>query len=177
MTCIIGLKHGNHVYIGGDSAGVSGTSLEIRADKKIFKNGDFLFGFTTSFRMGELLQYKFKPPQRHPDIDVYQYMVTDFIDAVRDCLKNGGYARKDREAESGGTFIVGYCERLFVIGDDYQVGEPLLDYTAVGCGEDIAKGAMYTSGTMEPEKRILKALEAAEQFSTAVRKPFSVLKI
>ena len=87
------------VYIGGDSAGVAGLSLVVRADEKVFRNGDFLMGFTTSFRMGQLLRYKLYPPRRHPDDRVAKYMVVDFIDAVRECLKAGGYASKPESTE------------------------------------------------------------------------------
>ena len=75
MTCIVGLVHEGVVYIGGDSAGVAGLSLTVRADEKVFRNSDFLMGFTTSFRMGQLLRYSLKPPRRHPDDDIHQYMV------------------------------------------------------------------------------------------------------
>ena len=74
MTCIVGLVHEGVVYIGGDSAGVAGLSLVVRADE-MFRNGDFLMGFTTSFRMGQLLRYKLYPPRRHPDDRVAKYMV------------------------------------------------------------------------------------------------------
>ena len=50
------------MYIGGDRAGVAGLSLTVRADEKVFQNGEFLMGFTTSFRMGQLLRYSLKPP-------------------------------------------------------------------------------------------------------------------
>ena len=45
MTCIIGLVENSKVYIGGDSAGVAGYGLSVRADEKVFKKGDFIFGF------------------------------------------------------------------------------------------------------------------------------------
>ncbi len=54
MTAIVGLVHNATVYIGGDSAGVSGYSMTVRADSKVFTIGPYLMGFTTSFRMGQL---------------------------------------------------------------------------------------------------------------------------
>ncbi len=174
MTCIAGLVHEGQVYIGGDSAGVGRLFLTVRADQKVFRNGPFLMGFTTSFRMGQLLRYSFNPPAHHPDTDTYKYMVTEFIDAVRKCLKSGGYARKDKEEELGGTFLVGYKGRLFNIEDDYQVGEAAIGFDAVGCGQDIALGSLYSTVGLEPEARIKKALEAAERFSAGVRSPFVV---
>lgn len=172
MTCIVGLVHEGKVYIGGDSAGVGGYSLTVRADRKVFRNGDFAMGFTTSFRMGQLLRHAFSPPKRHPDTDVDKFMVTDFIDAVRDCLKSGGYAEKHSEAERGGTFLVGYAGRLFRVEGDYQVGEAVDAFDAVGCGEDIARGALFASPESAPTDRLKLALEAAERFSAGVRGPF-----
>ena len=43
MTCIVGYRDDNNVYIAGDSAGVAGYSLQIRADEKVFRNKDFIF--------------------------------------------------------------------------------------------------------------------------------------
>lgn len=172
MTCIVGLVESGKVYIGGDSAGVGGYSLTVRADKKVFRNGDFVMGFTSSFRMGQLLHHAFNPPKRHPDDDVDKFMVTTFVDAVRDCLKSGGYAEKHHDAERGGVFLVGYAGRLFRIDCDYQVGEAADGFDSVGCGEDIARGALFASAKERPARRIQLALEAAERFSAGVRGPF-----
>jgi len=177
LTCIVGLVDKEGVFIGGDSAGVGGTSLTVRADQKVFLNGDFIMGFTTSFRMGQLLRYGLKPPTYHPDVDVFQYMVTDFIDSIRTCLKNGGWASREKDVEVGGTFLVGFKGRLFKIDSDYQVGEPAQPFDCCGCGEDIALGAMYASADLLPEIRIKQALEAAETFSAGVRGPFTVKHI
>ena len=104
-------------------------------------------------------------------------MTREFVDAVRKCLKSGGYARKTDEQESAGTFIVGIRGRIFTVYDDYQVAEPLLDYLAVGCGQDIALGSLFsTEGTSTtPKERVMVALQAAEEFSAAVRSPFLVI--
>jgi ATP-dependent protease HslVU (ClpYQ) peptidase subunit len=177
MTCIIGLQHEGAIYVGGDSAGVGGYSLTVRADEKVFINGAFIMGFTSSFRMGQLLRYSLKPPTYHPDVDLATYMVTDFINAVRECLKAGGYARKEKEAEESGTFLVGFKGGLFKIDSDYQVGISALPYDAVGCGQDIALGAMFANSSLLPEDRIRQALEAAEAFSAGVRRPFVIKKV
>lgn len=175
MTCIVGLVHDGKVYLGGDSAGVDGLHLVTRRDPKVFQVDDFTIGFTTSFRMGQLLAHSFKPPKRHADDDVFAFMVTKFVDALRDCLKSGGYARKDAEVESGGTFLVGYQGRLFEICDDYQVGENIAGYAACGCGRALALGALFATDGQEPRDRIATALSAAEAFSAGVRGPFNTV--
>lgn len=177
MTCIVGLLHDDSVYIGGDSAGVAGYGLTVRADEKVFINGDFIMGFTSSFRMGQLLRYSLKPPKYHPDIDLTEYMVTAFVNAVRECLKTGGYAEKKEEKEKAGTFLVGFRGKLFKIDSDYQVGIPSQSFDACGCGEDIALGSMYSNSSLLPIERITQALEAAEQFSAGVRRPFIIKQI
>lgn len=160
--------------MGGDSAGVAGLDITIRADEKVFTNGPFIMGFTTSFRMGQLLRYKFDPPKQTVNVDDMKYMVTDFIDSIRSCFADNGYGSgKDN---SGGTFLVGYNSKLYTIHNDFQVGIPVLSYDAVGCGENIALGAMYASSNKKPEDRIRVALEAASSFSGGVAPPFTILK-
>ncbi|TAL42992.1 MAG: hypothetical protein EPN91_07260 [Salinibacterium sp.] len=177
MTAIAGIVHKGTVYIGGDSAGVdSGLSLVVRADAKVFVNGPMVLGFTSSFRMGQLLRYAFTPPPCPKRADVHRYMVTDFIDAVRKTLKKGGYAKIENKVEEGGTFLVGFRGRLFEINGDFQVGEGVDPYGAVGIGRDLVLGALFASEGRAPEERIHTALAAAERFGAAVRAPFTVVK-
>ncbi|HEY7357571.1 MAG TPA: hypothetical protein VH590_13930 [Ktedonobacterales bacterium] len=175
MTCIVGLVDEGKVYIGGDSAGVNGGwDLIVRADPKVFRNGPFVMGFTTSFRMGQLLHYAFVPPPHPPGLDLYHYMSIEFINAVRDCLKNGGWAKKEGEKETGGVFLVGYQGHLFHIDSDYQVGEALDGYMSVGSGDEVARGALYATHKLPPLVRIRLALEAAERWNAGVRGPFVI---
>lgn len=177
MTAIAAITTGKKVYIGGDSAGVGGVSLTVRKDPKVFKNGKFVMGFTSSFRMGQLLHYSFKPPKQPDKMDVDRYMNTKFIDAVRKCLKDGGYANTSNGVESGGCFIVGYKGSLFIVYNDFQVAMPAYNHCAVGCGDDLCTGSLFsTEGSgMKPEERIKKALSAAEAFSAGVRGPFLIV--
>lgn len=179
MTCIVGLVHKGSVYIGGDSAAVWGGSLGIvvRNDRKVFRNGEFVMGFTSSFRMGQLLAFNFSPPKPRQDVDLFAYMVTDFIDTARNAMKAGGYARvKDTTSEEGGTFLVGFRGRLFQISDDFQVGESTHGFDAVGCGNHIALGSLFStvSSKINPHERVTLALCAAEAFSAGVRSPFHI---
>lgn len=125
MTCIVGYTDKDNVFIGGDSAGVGGYSLQIRGDKKVFRNKDFIFGFTSSFRMGQILRYDFEPPEQSVKKSIYKYMVSDFIKEVRNQLRKGGFLNKENLVESGGTFIVGYKKQLFIVEDDFQVVQTL----------------------------------------------------
>lgn len=175
MTCIVGVVEGNTVYMGGDSAGVDGwLGLTVRADQKVFKNGPMIFGFTTSFRMGQLLRYALTIPDHDPRVDVEKYMAVYFIDAVRDTLKKHGWSEKRNDQEVGGCFLVGYKGRLFRIDNDYQVGAPADPFAAVGCGDQIAHGALFATSSLAPKDRLVIALSAAERFSAGVRGPWCI---
>lgn len=177
MTAIAGIVHDGHVYLGGDSAGVEryGYSLAVRRDPKVFRNGELVMGFTTSFRMGDLLRYAFTPPRIHPDDDLDKWMRTTFVNEVRRCLKEGGWAGTKDGQETSGTFLVGVRGRLFEVEGDYQVGEASEGFNAVGCGAPIALGALYATEVADPCDRLIVALGAAERFSAGVRGPFTTV--
>lgn len=178
MTCIVGYldKKNQKVTVGADSAGVAGLDLSIRKDKKIFKKGDFIIGCTSSFRMIQLLQFKLHLPEIGKK-DIYEYMCTDFIDSVRQCFKDGGFITKDKDVESGGTFLVGYKDRLFAVENDFQVAENLDGLHAIGCGENYALGALFTvsDNAETAESKVTNALLTASYFSAGVCKPFYLL--
>ncbi len=143
MTCIVAVSHNGIVTMGCDSAGVDGHyNLSTRNDPKIFKVGDVLIGFTTSFRMGQLLGFNLHVPTYHKDTDVLGYLVVDFVDAVRTCLKDGGYSSISNNKEEGGEFLVGIFGRVFKIQDDFQIQENVCGFDACGCGAPYALGAM-----------------------------------
>jgi hypothetical protein len=183
MTCIVGLVHNGKVYMGGDSAAIGGWNLTIRKDRKVFQNGDFLIGGTSSFRMLQLLHHAFVPPVYDPEVDIEKFMATTFIDAIRQCFKDGGYAKKTSEEESsGGQFLVGFRGRLFDIQSDYQVQESMDGYDAVGVGLEVALGSLhatsypdlYDDADQGARGRVMMALEAAEHHSAGVRGPFYI---
>ena len=181
MTCIVGSVCDGVVMIGGDSAGVAGYEMAIRKDPKVFLVDNVAFGFTSSFRMGQLLQYSLRIPSLDPGGDIFRYMATEFVNAVRDCLKEGGYAKVDKNEEEGGSFLVGIRGRLFAIHSDFQVAERACGHDAVGCGESYALGSLYTyaldhyqgSGGRDQHGVLMDALYTAENFSAGVRGPFN----
>lgn len=181
MTCIAGLVADGVVVMGADAAGSDGWNIVTRTDAKIFRRGPYLIGFTTSFRMGQLLHFAGTLPDPPEDAAMlYGFMVTDFIEAVRHLLKDGGFAEKNNERESAGEFMVGANGRLFVVGDDYQVAEHSAGIAAIGSGYQIAIGALAAfrrSGSLDSHRDILAALELAEEWVATVRGPFTVLSL
>jgi hypothetical protein len=172
------------LYIGGDSAGVSGLDVISRKDSKVFNVGEMIFGYTSSFRMGQLLRFSFNPPKHEDGLDTYEYMCTVFIDKIRKTLKKGGYTKINFNEEEGGVFLVGYRKRLFLIHSDFQVGESIDDYHSIGCGDKYALGALSilckntgVSTHLTAEYIITESLSAAAKFSGGVEGPFNIIKL
>lgn len=176
MTCIAAVTDGKRVYMGGDSAGIAGYTLTVRADPKVFiKDQRFVIGFTSSFRMGNILRYHFTPPSFTDDHNLDEYMVDGFTQGVIKCFREHGFAVVSDGRVSGGQFLVGVRGRIFLIDNDFQVGYSACDYAACGCGEDIALGSLHTTSALlanDPMKRVELALSAAADHSTGVRGPF-----
>lgn len=177
MTCIVGYIDKEAVYIGGDSAAVDNSELSysIRSDTKVFKKDDMIFGFSVSFRMGQLLRYKLRIPPHPRGVDNFQYMATAFVDSVKKCFEDNGYA--DMDTEEGGSFVVGYRGALYSILSDYQVEETAQNYIALGGGAPFALGALFASKERDSMKKVEMALHASATFSMAVKPPFTILKL
>lgn len=176
MTCIAGVVEGGEVFIGADSAGVDSGSLSIftMTNSKLFRLGEeMLIGYTSSFRMAQLIKYHLEPPI-FDDSDLERQLVTKFIPPLRQCLSEGGFTRKIDGVESGGEFLIGLRGRLFFVDIDFMVGETTHGYGAVGCGMYLALGSLASTKGLPPHGRIIRALEAATLHSAGVRPPFFV---
>lgn len=190
MTCIVGLVENNKVYIGGDSASVSGQTTRVSAIPKVFSvtstlanhEDRFLIGYTSSWRMGQILEHHLGFAEAElPKVgdSLREFMVCVFVERVRQLFKEFGYSTVENNEETAGQFLVGYSGHLCFIDSDYQVNETVNGMDACGAGEQYALGALYATkdSALTPYQRIDIALEAAAEFSTVVRPPFTVKEI
>jgi ATP-dependent protease HslVU (ClpYQ) peptidase subunit len=179
MTCIAAIAHKGKVWMGGDSAGSdSSFSIQTRTDPKVFEKGEFLIGIAGSFRMGNLLRFKFHPPAPAEGEESLEFICTSFLDAVRICFIENGYAQKENNVEViDGLFLVGWRGSIYCVYEDYQVATVSEEYAAIGCGQDLALGALYSTKDKKPQDRLRNALEAAARFSAGVRGPFVIKSI
>ena len=182
MTCIVGMLDKNGVsWLGGDSLGSNGYTGNVYKNKKIFKikdSSEILVGYTSSFRMGQLLQYSsglFDELSLLKNSIDEEYMVNTFIPNLKDLFYNGDFG-KDQSKE-GGTFLISVKDKLYEVQCDYSILEPSSGYAAVGSGENFAKSSLYTTEGLDlnPVERITKALESAERFSVSVQRPFYII--
>jgi len=179
MTCVVGLvERSGVVWMGGDTLGSNGHYIIQRRDPKVFRRGSYLIGYTSSFRMGNLLRYEGTLPEWSQNgYTLPEFMVREFVPVVRQLLKDSGYAEIVNNQEFGGTFLVAVAGELFEISNDFQVGQPSDAYAAIGGGREVALGAMFAAAGQSPRTRIEMALRASERFTAGVRRPFTILRL
>lgn len=176
MTAIAGIVEDGKVWIGGDALSSNQGVSKVCAAPKVFVNGEFLIGYTSSFRMGQLLEYELSPPTPHEGENGMGFMVRQFIPAVKSTLQHGGYQRNRDGEDFGGVFIVGYRGELYRVDSDFHVAEYRQNYLAIGCGEDFLLGSLHTTEQFElpPQERIQIALDAAAEHCSGVRGPHTI---
>jgi hypothetical protein len=183
MSCVVGIEDPGGAWVGGDSAAVDDDDvLTLCAQPKVFSmlEDEFAVGVVDSSRPGQLVRYSLALPdaarrqhdyQRDPD----RFIATSFVEAMRKCLKRGGYAGKgEDEEELGGHFLVAWRARLYRIESDYSFGRSSLGYDAIGAGAAVALGALHATQGQAPVRRIEIALAAAAEHTATVRPPFVV---
>lgn len=182
MTVIAGaISTDGRVFIGGDGVSVdNGDCIRRTVNPKVVEVGDFLIGSTGTLRVCQTIKSIFQPPKHKQDVDVEQYMIGEFVDGLRRLMQEAGGEYEDKsegQRMMNGRCLVGYQGRLFEIDSGYGVLMPALPYHAIGCASQIALGAMYALRRSKPEAKVRAALEAAAEFDSNIRPPFTIKSI
>ncbi len=180
MTCIVGLCSNSKTYLGGDAAGADNSgNISSRIEPKVFRRDDYILGYTSSFRMGGILEFIVPPPAPKPEnISLREHLIVSWISQLRKAFKEEGYLTINNNEESGGTFLIGYHGELCIIQSDLQVGSTIDRYSAVGSGMYFALGSLHTTakiGKINARRRVVLALHAAAEHNAFVRPPFTIL--
>ncbi len=179
MTAIAGIVEDGKIWLGGDAAGTGGYRSQLRADPKVFVKGEFAFGYTGSFRMGQLIEYEFSAPVPREGEAGMAYMVRRFVPAIKSTFAAGGFHDGENGRVFYGGFLVGYRGQLYEVHGDYQVARITQSYMACGSGHDLALGSLHSTEQfqLKPRERLEMALSAAAEFNAAVRGPFSIVSV
>lgn len=169
MTCIIGFidKSKRKMVIAGDRMGSNGHSGSPVNKPKVFQRGKVLFGYTTSFRFGQILEHHLTIPKDKRD-SPYEFMVLDLVPKIRKVLEQHKYSSTDEKGISG-TAILMYKGFVYTLQEDWSVLE-YTDYQATGSGEDVASGALIALRDipMSNKERANIALDAAAEVIVSV---------
>lgn len=195
MTCIVGMLKDGVVHMAGDHIGTDGYDVEVQSRSKVFRNGDFVVGYTSSFRMGQLLEHVWEPPKKHKECkDIMTYMVKCVVPSIIKLFEENKFmrvvsdsnasARKSVNGQAyGGEFLIGYKNHLFKIQSDFAVLECIKPYDSIGAGEDYAKGAFEIMSNLnylfqyEPKTLLAEVLKAVENQSALVKVNWDAFKV
>ena len=91
MTCIVAFNDGKTLWMGGDSSSYGDGVNQIISSKKVFNKNGFTIGYTTSFRMGQILEHYWPDIYIDPALELESEIVTKVVPAIRKVLKEHGY--------------------------------------------------------------------------------------
>ena len=179
MTCIVAIAEDNTIHMAGDRMAAGNGDKMMYNRSKVFINGDFVIGYTDSFRLGQLMEFTWNQPDFTAGQSDFGYMCTAVVDSIKKML-----ADYDVVFGAGENLLIGYGGKLYTIQGDYSVFEHE-HFAAVGCGYVAAKASLYTSARIQSysydnmmatgdgiefdsEDRLSWAIEASATFKTGV---------
>jgi len=187
MTVIIGMKANNKVYMGCDSVFLCGQQITRRSQSKLLIKDELLIGFTTSgSRILQVVNHKLKLPstRKLKTEELEGYLATIFcsklyklLDMERLLVNDSD--RKDSEpCMSPARLLIGIRDRLFEVGEDFDVSEIPTDYYAVGSGEPISLGCLEATTSLlpqfGPEDHLIFALKTVTKHIAAIQGPYQL---
>jgi ATP-dependent protease HslVU (ClpYQ) peptidase subunit len=177
MTCIVAVVSDGMGWMGGDSLASSGIRRAVQMDKVFVKkdtnNETWLIGCCGSARIGQHLRYM-NLPGIDKDQDLMEHAVTKLVPHLKDEFRKYGVTKKDNPHQIEGNIIAVVNSIILDFSADFSVSQ-ITSYSAIGSGEDVAKGALHATRLLPPRERILKALEASSEFLTNVGPPFTII--
>lgn len=184
MTCCIAYKiHNKGIILVADRAGTDEDENQIiRRDPKIFKIGKFMFAISGSFRLRDILMYDFVLPKKLKVESIDRYMRTKFINKFRETCISKGIVKKidDEEDQLIGNVLVCYEDKIYQIESDFQVGESVDNFAAIGSGSQLALGALSILSKLEGkyfkkdniENTLSYILDDVSRYKSSVKGPY-----
>ena len=159
--------------MGADSQVTDGTRKNNHVKmEKITKNNGYLIAGSGDSQPCDILQHIFIPPVPNTNErkDLYKFMITKFVPAMRECLEENGWKPDREDKDSGFSMLFAFDGELFDIGDDFSVLLNSDGIYGVGAGSQFAIGALYAGASVE------KALEISANNDVYTSGPFQIVK-
>lgn len=169
MTCIVGIEANGKVIMAGDVQGTGYNNLVVHTQPKVFAKRGVLFGYTTSYRYGQILEHDLPDPVIPNDsAEVYRWLITVLVPDIKKALTTHGY-------DGGGDCLLGVREQLWHLQNDFSVLRPARGYDSCGSGNEYALGSLMASIELMQAKTdsayrdaLSRAVHAAGTFSPTV---------
>lgn len=175
MTCVCAIAERGRVYMGADSMVAAADAVIVSRDPKVWQSGPCVVGACGHAAWWELLRDRVQW-DRVSRCESEREFRRELLDEIRSRATSVGIdLRDDGEGDDdsvSGSALVGVGGALYLC-DHYltvtRVAEP---YAAIGSGYGPALGVLYATAGQPPRKRLTRALQAAERYTTNVRRPW-----
>lgn len=141
MTCIMAVETcDDNVVLAGDYLGSNGFTKAIFSGSKIFKHSNMMFGYTSTFRFGQIIECVLDDNSLYPPVDkadTYSWLVRNFVPKLKATLKEEDYT-------SGGNAILVINAQVWELQPDFSVLRAESGVNAVGSGEYHAISSLLT---------------------------------
>ena len=190
MTCIVAIRDGHgKVVMAGDARESTLYGLHNSRQSKVFELSaqtgvrdewtPILVGVSGEARPCDLVRYKLLPPRRGPR-STEEYLVGEFIPALREVLQQGGAMLADPE-HADMDLLVALDGRIFYMSENFGLTESDRDYSAIGNGAKYALGAIrlaehYVKYLETPRYLAEAAIGVASEFTGSVGGQITVLE-
>jgi ATP-dependent protease HslVU (ClpYQ) peptidase subunit len=173
MTTIVAVVKNGNVTMGADSQVTDDSRPNMHARmEKITKNNGWLIAGSGDSTPCDIFQHIFIPPVPNSNErkDLYKFMITKFVPAMREALEENGWKEDDKDPSSGFSMLFAFDGEVFDIGSDFSVLLNSDGIYGVGNGSKIAIGALYAGASVE------KALEIAAINDIYTSGPFQIVR-
>lgn len=168
MTCIVAYNltdaaDKEYIVLAADKMGSNGNTKRVYVKPKIFKNGDFWIGYTTSFYIGQIIQHVWEAPVKLESTHIDDYIFNDVVKSISKVFNDNNFGEikgKESLEPEHGTFIMVYDGRIFEVFSNLAILE-VYDFTSIGCGSEIMEGAINMSFELSADIDIEDLLEKA----------------
>lgn len=157
MTCIIGIECVDGAIIAGDYLGSNGFTKDHVTQSKISSHSGMLFGYTSTFRFGQIIECCMDDNTLYPPTDsgqTYSWLIRNFVPKVQKSLKDAEYVVK-----SGANAIIVVNKQVWELQDDLSVIRSESGITSVGSGVYHALASVGTQIKLLDKKPTVKECE------------------
>lgn len=173
MTTIVAVCKNGNVTMGADSQVTDNDRPNMHPlMEKITKNNGWLIAGSGDSNPCDIIQHIFIPPipTAKEKENLYKFMITKFVPAMRESLEENGYKPEPNDKDSGFSFLFAYDGEVFDISNDFSVLLNSDGIYGVGNGSKFAIGALYAGANVE------KALEIAANNDVYTSGPFQIVR-
>lgn len=184
MTCIVGLECLDGAVIAGDYCGSDGFTYQTVVPSKVFKHSQMLYGYTSTFRFGQIIEHILDDNTLYPPTEpeqTYRWLVKTFVPKIRQVFKNEDYS-----IERGCNAVLVVNGQVWELQNDLSVLRNDAGLVVVGSGVYHAQSSILTQllihhrntkPTMDEAEKIIElAYNVTASFVSSVSSKVEMIK-